>query len=92
MAEFLLMYKRQQGEQTVVRNRMSSGLVLNTAFVIRQLLFLYFLSVFLFWLQGHFVEEAEAMENSATADSTSRLINPNNILPALRCFLEQHRK
>lgn len=90
MAEFLLMYKRQQGEQTVVRNRMSS--VLNTAFVIRQLLFLYLLSVFLFWLQGHFVEEAEAMENSATADSTSRLINPNNILPALRCFLEQHRK
>uniref|UniRef100_A0A3P8QN61 Dynein regulatory complex protein 1 n=1 Tax=Astatotilapia calliptera TaxID=8154 RepID=A0A3P8QN61_ASTCA len=52
LAEFLLMYKRQQGEQTV----------------------------------------AEAMENSATADSTSRLINPNNILPALRCFLEQHRK
>uniref|UniRef100_A0A3B4H868 Dynein regulatory complex protein 1 n=1 Tax=Pundamilia nyererei TaxID=303518 RepID=A0A3B4H868_9CICH len=49
LAEFLLMYKRQQGEQTV-------------------------------------------MENSATADSTSRLINPNNILPALRCFLEQHRK
>lgn len=90
MAEFLLMYKRQQGEQTVVRNRMSS--VLNTAFVIRQLLFLYLLSVFLFWLQGHFVEEAEAMENRATADSTSRLINPNNILPALRCFLEQHRK
>lgn len=58
LAEFLLMYKRQQGEQTV----------------------------------GHFVEEAEAMENSATADSTSRLINPNNILPALQCFLEQHRK
>ncbi|XP_039873604.1 dynein regulatory complex protein 1 isoform X2 [Simochromis diagramma] len=58
LAEFLLMYKHQQGEQTV----------------------------------GHFVEEAEAMENSATADSTSTLINPNNILPALRCFLEQHRK
>ncbi|CAI5683887.1 unnamed protein product [Oreochromis niloticus] len=42
--------------------------------------------------QGERTEGAEAMENSATADSTSRLIKPNYVLPTLRRFLEQHRK